>query len=67
MEYPFGRAVWDYLAYHEQKNNLQICNATERELLAAHQQLAQEERAKQETPAPRSFLRTVSEEKDYAI
>lgn len=33
MDYPFGKALWDYLAFHETRGNLQICNATEREMM----------------------------------
>jgi hypothetical protein len=32
MDYSFARAVWDYLAHHEQRGGVQICNTLEREI-----------------------------------
>jgi hypothetical protein len=42
MNYPFAKAVWDYLAYHEQRGGVQICNTLEREIAAEIRQQKKE-------------------------
>jgi hypothetical protein len=67
MDYPFGRAVWDYLGYHETKGAVQICNATEREIMESVRADRDAAAAQTGEPKPAAPQWPIEEAIDYAI
>lgn len=69
MDCPYGKAAWDFLGFWEKRKGLEICNATEREMIRMTREAIAEAKIHHEGTKPDqvgNFMRGIPTE-DYAI